>query len=225
MRILLVEDNRTLADWLARTLQRDRYAIDCVYNGSDADHLLRTQSYELVILDLGLPQLDGREVLRRLRRRSAETPVLILTANDSIEGRVESLDAGADDYLAKPFEVSELEARMRALMRRSGQRRLPSLSCAQLGYDGATRLFTVDERELRLTPREHALLEALMLKAGRTVSKAALAESVFSMGDDVGVDSIEVYVHRVRRKIAGSGATIITLRGLGYLLRSSDGVQ
>jgi len=225
MRILLVEDNRTLADWLVRALQRDRYTIDCVYNGADADHLLTTQTYELVILDLALPRLDGREVLRRLRRRSAETPVLILTAYDSLEGRVDGLDAGADDYMAKPFEMRELEARIRALVRRGGQRRGPSLHCGQLSYDGATRLFALGDQTLKLTPREHALLETLIAKAGHTVSKAALADSLYSMTDDVGVDSIEVYVHRVRRKLAGSGAAIITLRGLGYLLRPCDAAQ
>src|SRR5271169_1910318 len=132
MRILLVEDNRTLADWLVRTLQRDRYTIDCVYDGADADHLLCTQTYELVILDLALPRLDGREVLRRMRRRSAETPVLILTAYDSLEGRIDGLDAGADDFMAKPFEVRELEARIRALVRRGNQHRSPLLHCGQL---------------------------------------------------------------------------------------------
>jgi two-component system, OmpR family, response regulator TctD len=222
MRILLVEDNRTLADWLVRALQRDRYTIDCVYDGADADHLLCTQNYELVILDLALPKLDGREVLRRLRKRSAETPVLILTAFDSLEGRVDGLDAGADDYMAKPFELRELEARIRALTRRKGERRSTTLHCGHLNYDGATRLFAIGEQPLKLTPRENALLEALIAQVGRTVSKASLADSLFSMTDDAGVDSIEVYIHRVRRKLAGSGAAIITLRGLGYLLRPSD---
>jgi two-component system response regulator TctD len=225
MRILLVEDNRTLADWLVRTLQRDRYTIDCVYDGADADHLLCTQTYELVILDLALPRLDGREVLRRMRRRSGETPVLILTAYDSLEGRVDGLDAGADDFMAKPFEVRELEARIRALVRRGSQRRSPSLHCGQLSYDGATRLFTLGDQALKLTPREHALLETLITHAGRTVSKATLADSLYSMTDDVGVDSIEVYVHRVRRKLAGSDVAIITLRGLGYLLRPGNAVH
>jgi two-component system response regulator TctD len=225
MRILLVEDNRTLADWLVRTLQRDRYTIDCVYNGADADHLLSTQHYGLVILDLALPRLDGREVLRRMRKRSAETPVLILTACDTLEGLVDGLDAGADDYMAKPFEVRELEARIRALLRRGGQRLTPVLQCGQLSYDGATRLFSLGDQTLKLTPREHALLETLMGQAGHTVSKAALADSLYSMTDDAGVDSIEVYVHRVRRKLVGSDVAIITLRGLGYLLRPADALH
>jgi len=225
MRILLVEDNVTLADWLVRTLRRDRYSIDCVHNGADADHLLCTQNYELVILDLALPRLDGREVLRRLRKRSAETPVLILTACDTLQGRVDGLDAGADDFMAKPFEVRELEARIRALVRRGSQRRFPTLQCGQLSYDGATRLFALGEKSLKLTPREHALLETLIAQAGRTVSKASLADSLFAMSDDAGVDSIEVYVHRVRRKLAGSDVAIITLRGLGYLLRPADAIH
>ena len=222
MRVLLVEDNHTLADWLVRTLQRDRYAIDCVYNGADADHLLCTQKYDLVILDLALPKLDGREVLRRLRKRSAETPVLILSACNSLEGRVDGLDAGADDFMSKPFEVRELEARIRALTRRKGERRSPTIQCGELTYDGATRLFTIADQILKLTPRENALLEALIAEAGRTVSKASLADSLFSMTNDAGVDSIEVYVHRIRRKLSGSGAVIVTLRGLGYLLRPND---
>jgi two-component system response regulator TctD len=222
VRILLVEDNRTLADWLSRTLQSVRYTVDCVYNGSDADHLLSTQQYELVVLDMGLPRLDGIEVLRRLRRRSADIPVLILTASDTLDSRVNGLDAGADDFMAKPFEVRELEARIRALIRRGGQRKAPLLQCGQLAYNGATRLFSVAEVELKLTPREHAVLEKLISHAGTTVSKAHLADSLFSMSEDVGIDSIEIYVHRVRRKLTGSGAEIVTLRGLGYLLRPLD---
>jgi len=222
MRVLLVEDNQILADWLVRTLRRDRYTIDCVHNGADADHLLCTQHYNLVILDLALPKLDGREVLRRLRKRNAETPVLILSACNSLDGRVDGLDAGADDFMSKPFEMRELEARIRALTRRQGERRSPTTQCGRLLSDGAPRLVSIGAQILKLTPRENALLETLIAEMGRTVSKVSLADSLFSMSDDASVDSIEVYVHRVRRKLAGSGTVIVTLRGLGYLLRPSD---
>src|SRR5712692_9185571 len=139
MRILLVEDNRPLAEWLTRTLCDNRYAVDCVYNGADADHLLRTQSYALVILDLSLPKLDGREVLKRLRTRDDNVPVLILTANNTVEGRVNGLNTGADDYMAKPFDVGELEARIRALVRRACQHKNPVLQCGSLRYNSNTR--------------------------------------------------------------------------------------
>jgi len=219
MRILLVEDNRSLADWLGRTLRASRYAVDCAYTGRDADHLLLTQDYELVILDLELPGMDGRTVLQRLRARDDETPVLILTANNSLEGRVDGLDAGADDYVAKPFEVDELEARLRALVRRGGPHRNPLIRCGRLAYDSNQRRFSVDGAVVALTPREHAVLEALILRSGRTISKQVLAQSLFAMDNDAGIDAIEVYVHRLRRKIGHSEAEIITLRGLGYLLK------
>ena len=184
LRILLVEDNRELSQWLARTLVRDRYAVECAYDGQDADDRLRSQAYDLVILDLALPKMEGEDVLRRLRRRDPETPVLVLTAKNTMEGRVGSLDGGADDYMIKPFEVAELEARIRVLTRRRAQHRSPTLQCGELSYDTNTRLFSIRGAAFPLTPRERAVLEALMMKVGKTVSKPALAETLYTLDDD-----------------------------------------
>jgi len=219
MRLLLVEDNRTLAEWLAKTLLRSQYAVDSVYNGDDADFLLRTQTYDVVLLDLALPKMGGHDVLRRLRERGNSTPVLVLTANNTIRSRIHELDQGADDYVAKPFDVEELEARIRVLLRRSANVANPQVACADLVYSGATREFTLAGQALPLTPRERAVLEVLILKSGSTVSKAALANSLPSDEEGVSADAIEIYVHRLRRKLEGSRSTIVTLRGLGYVLR------
>jgi two-component system response regulator TctD len=219
MRILLVEDNRPLSEWLAKTLQRDGYAVECAYDGQDADHRLLTQRYDIVILDLTLPRMEGTEVLRRLRKRDQDVPVLILTARDTVQGRVGGLDGGADDYMAKPFEVAELEARIRVLLRRRANHRSPVLRCGNLSLDSNTRLFTIGEAGLPLTPREHALLEALIMKAGQTISKQALAQTLFTLDENVSPDAIEIYVHRLRKKMEACDASIVTLRGLGYLLK------
>jgi two-component system, OmpR family, response regulator TctD len=224
MRILLVEDNQQLAEWLARTLRKSRYTVDCVYDGAAADHLLLTQTYALVILDLSLPKLDGRQVLKRLRARDNNVPVLILTVNNTAEGRVTGLDTGADDYVSKPFDVAELEARIRALLRRDGLHKNPVLQCGSLGYDTNSRVFSLNDAVLSLRPREHAVLEALVLKIGKTVSKQALADSLFGINEPVAPDAIEVYVHRLRKKLEPSDASIITLRGLGYLLQQRHGI-
>ena len=219
MKLLLVEDNRALSEWLARTLRADKYTVECAHDGLEADALLRTETYDLVILDLALPGLDGREVLKRIRSRRNAVPVLILTAFDATRDRVEGLDFGADDYMAKPFEVHELEARIRALLRRSHQQKSPVFACASLVYDSNARTFTLAGAPLALTPREHAVLELLMMKAGKAVSKRALAESLYSLDQDVSPDAIEIYVHRLRKKLEAGDAVIVTLRGLGYLLR------
>jgi two-component system response regulator TctD len=223
MRILLAEDNRELSEWIARLLRRDNYVIDCVHRGDDADAALAGQDYDLVILDLGLPHLDGIEVLRRLRRRNKGTPVIILTANDAVSSRVNGLDSGADDYLIKPFNVEEFEARIRALLRRGRSTFEPEMRFGPLAFDTHDRTFTAKGEALHLTAREHAVLEALMLRAGRPVSKDALTESVFGFDDEANPNALEICVHRVRRKLEGSGVAIATLRGLGYTLRIADG--
>jgi two-component system response regulator TctD len=223
MRLLLVEDNPQLADWLAKLLRRDGYVVDWMATGADADHALAVEEYALVILDLTLPELDGLAVLRRLRGRGSSTPVIILTAQASLESRVAGLDQGADDYLAKPFEVSELEARIRALLRRGHGRKDPRLALGDLTFDSNARVFTLSAQALALTPREHAVLEKLLLEAGRTVPKQTLAQSVFGLDDAADPSAIEVYVHRVRKKLEGSNVHIATLRGLGYLLQVLPG--
>ncbi len=221
MRILLVEDNQPLSEWLAKALRQARYVVDCVHDGVQADSALAAEAYDLVILDLGLPRLGGQEILRRLRARGGEMPVIILTANNSLEGRVGALDVGADDYLAKPFELVELEARIRALLRRTGKKN-PQIACGNLVYDSNRKMFLVEDRQLDLTPREHAVLEALITRLGKTVSKRALVATLCSLDADMSQDAIEIYVHRLRKKLEGSEASIVTLRGLGYLLKSRD---
>ena len=219
MRILLVEDNATLAVWLKRTLRKGQYTVDTINNGEDADFVLRSESYNLVILDLALPRLGGKEVLRRMRARNDETPVLVLTADNSMHSRVRELDNGADDYMAKPFDVDELEARIRVLLRRSSKHANPLLFCGDLRFDTNTREFKVADGALALTPRERAVLEVLIARAGTTVSKHDLAQSLFSLDEEVSADAIEIYVYRLRKKLEGCSCGILTLRGLGYLLR------
>ena len=202
-------------------MQKQRYAVECAYDGEDADRRLSEEQYDLVILDLALPKLDGEEVLRRLRKHDAETPVLVLTATNTLPARIQSLDRGADDYMVKPFEVEELEARIRVLLRRRARRNVPEISCGRLVYDTNTRVFNVDGLPLALTPREHAVLEALFMNIGKTVSKSALASTLFTLDEETSEDAIEIYVHRLRKKMEGSGAAIVTLRGIGYLLRDA----
>ena len=222
MKILVVEDNTELAQWLARTLRQEQYTVDCIGNGLDADFALKSEQYNLVILDLALPKLEGREVLRRLRARQDPTPVLVLTANNTIQSRVSELDQGADDYMAKPFEIEELEARIRMLLRRSLGLHNPLIVCGDLSFDTNTREFQIAKTPLALTPRERSVLEMLVRKTGTTVSKHALAQSLFSLNDDASTDAIEIYVHRLRKKLEHCSAKIITLRGLGYLLRQAE---
>ncbi|WP_028312323.1 response regulator [Derxia gummosa] len=217
MRLLLVEDQQELAEWLARALRQGGHAVDVMARGDHADHALLTQPYDLLVLDLSLPGIDGLEVLRRLRARGSAIPVLILTALGSTEDRVRGLNLGADDYLAKPFELAELEARIKALLRRGGGR-APVLRVGRLEIDSSSRLVSLDGRPVALTPRELAVLEALVARLGRPVSRELLFEKVFDFDADARPEAIESYISRLRKKLEGSGATITTMRGLGYLL-------
>jgi two-component system response regulator TctD len=219
MRILVVEDNTELAQWLERTLRKEHYVVDWIGNGADADFALKTEKYNLVILDLSLPRMDGETLLRRLRARQDLTPVLILTANNSMQSRIRELDEGADDYMAKPFEIGELEARIRVLLRRSSGLASAALTCGNLAFNLNTREFMVASIPLSLTPRERAVLELLIRQAGTTVTKQALAQGLFSLSEDLSTDAIEIYVHRLRKKLEHSDVAILTLRGLGYLLQ------
>ncbi|MBY2925559.1 response regulator [Rhizobium leguminosarum] len=219
MKVLLVEDNNELAAWLGKALKQANYAVDIAHDGEDAGHLLNVAEYAVVILDLSLPKIDGMTLLKGLRQTGNKVPVIILTANASLDGRVAGLDGGADDYLAKPFEIAELEARIRALVRRGHDRAAPEIAIGDLIFEGGTRQFTLAGETLVLTPREHAVLEHLALKVGTTVAKATLSESVFGFDDAADASAIEIYVHRVRKKLEGSSAQIATLRGLGYMLR------
>lgn len=222
MRLLIVEDNRELASWLGKALRQAQYAVDIAYDGEDAEHMLKVAGYAVVILDLSLPKIDGLTLLKRLRQSGNKVPVIILTANASLDGRIAGLDSGADDYLAKPFEIAELEARIRAAVRRGHDRAAPEIAVGDLLFDGGTRQFFLAGETLALTPREHAVLEHLVMKAGTTVTKTALSESVFGFDDLADTSAIEIYVHRVRKKLEGSTVQIATLRGLGYLLRHAQ---
>ena len=217
MRILLAEDDPIIADGLVRTLRKSGYAVDHVATGTEADAALYGQPFDLLILDLGLPKLSGIDVLRRLRGRKCSMPVLILTAQDGVEDRVRGLDAGADDYLTKPFALPELEARVRALTRR-GTGNATRIEFGSLVYDQSDRLVTVAGQVVDLSAREMGLLEVLLLRAGRLVSKDQLVDHLCSWGEEVSNNAIEVYVHRLRKKLEPGGVKIATVRGLGYCL-------
>ena len=218
VRILLAEDNRKLAGWLETALRHGGYAVDSMADGMEADHILLTQTYDLVILDLGLPRMDGLEVLRRLRRRGSRVPVIVLTARGSLQSRVEGLNTGADDYVAKPFSLAELEARINAVIRRAQGAPSPTIELGALKYDSVGHAFYLDGTLLPLRAKERAVLEVLIARAGKAVSKAKLHEHVFGLADNAAPDSLEVYVHRLRKHLQGSGVAIVTIRGLGYVL-------
>lgn len=218
MRVLLVEDDRILGDAVVVGLGANGYAVDWVRDGVDADGALRAQGFDAVLLDLGLPRLSGLAVLQRLRDRRDRIPVLILTAADTIADRVAGLDAGADDYLIKPFDLAELEARLRALIRRAHGAESNRLQYGPLYFDTAARTATVDGVQLELSAREVAVLEVLLLRAGRLVSKDQMVEHLCNFDDGVSTNAIEVYVHRLRKKLAAAGIGILTIRGLGYYL-------
>lgn len=218
MRILIAEDDSILADGLLRSLRQSGYAVDLVTNGADADSALALQTFDLLILDLGLPALPGLEVLRRLRGRNSTLPVMILTAADSIEQRVKGLDLGADDYMAKPFALSELEARVRALTRRGAGGGPTVVRHGQLAFDQVGRIATLNDQMIDLSARELGLLEILLQRVGRLVSKEQLVDHLCEWGEEVSNNAIEVYVHRLRKKLEPGGVRIATVRGLGYCL-------
>jgi len=218
MRILVAEDDAILADAVLRSLRQAGYAVDWVKNGLEADAALDTGEFDLLILDLGLPRKSGLEVLKRLRGRDSRLPVLILTALDGVTDRVRGLDAGADDYLAKPFDLAELEARARALTRRGMAGGPTLLRHGPLSYDQVGRVARVNGEALELSAREISLLEIFLRRAGRLVSKDQLVSHLCEWGEEVSPNAIEVYVHRLRRKLEAGGVRIVTVRGLGYSL-------
>lgn len=220
MRVLLAEDEHTLGTWLCKALERAGIQVDWVDDGQMADRALRTHDHDALILDLGLPGLDGHEVLQRLRARDQRLPILILTARDSLDERVRSLNAGADDFLAKPFALAELEARLHALVRRARGTEHPRMACGPLVFDAAKKQFTLNQEPLALSPREQAVLRVLIQRSGEPLSKQQILERVFSDDEDVHPEAVEVFVHRLRKRLEHSGVRIVTLRGLGYALEA-----
>jgi two-component system OmpR family response regulator len=221
MRMLVVEDDPLLADGLKRVLARSGHFVEHASSGRYADAMLATQKYDLVVLDIGLPDIDGFEVLRRLRQRGATTSVLVLTARDAVEDRVHGLDLGADDYLTKPFSLTEFEARVRALLRRGTS--VPArLTVGALSVDVAAKRLQIGDRQIDLTPREWALLEMFLARPGRVLSKEQIAESLFTFDEHLSPNAIEVHVSRLRTKIEQGGVHIRTVRGFGYMWEGSD---
>ncbi|THD08502.1 response regulator [Rhodanobacter lindaniclasticus] len=218
MRILLVEDDPSIAEGIRASLRQGGHAVDHVTDGGQADAALRDHGYDLLVLDLGLPGLDGSEVLQRLRRRGKGLPVLVVTARDGLAERIRVLDLGADDYLVKPFALSEFEARVRALLRRVSSQGKPELQLGRLRLDLPGHRAWVDRRPLELTAREFGLLEALALRADRVTSRAQLIEALCDWDQELTDNGLDIAIHRLRRKLDGSGTGVRTIRGLGYLL-------
>ena len=219
MRILLVEDDPLLGDGIQAGLRQAGFGVDWSRDGLAAWHALSAESYAAVVLDLGLPRLSGLELLRRLRASGNRVPVMILTARDRVEDRITGLDSGADDYLTKPFDLHELAARLRALVRRSHGQAAPRLRVGPVEIDPAARSASFAGRPVELSAREFALLQALALNAGRVLSRSQLEQALYGWGEEVGSNAIEVHIHHLRRKL--SVELIRTVRGVGYTLAAA----
>lgn len=216
MRLLLVEDDAMIGEAVLQVLRAEHYAVDWVRDGAMADAALKSEHYDLVLLDLGLPRRDGLDVLRALRQRRATVPVLVATARDGVADRIAGLDAGADDYVLKPYDIDELLARIRALLRRSAGRGEPVFEHKGVSLNPATREATLQGQPVSLSAREWAVLEALIARPGALLSRAQLEEKLFSWKDDISSNAVEVYVHGVRKKLGND--FIQTVRGLGYVV-------
>lgn len=216
MRVLLVEDDALLGDALQAGLRQAGHAVDWVRDGVAAETALLSEDYAAAVLDLGLPRRDGLEVLRHIRARQRHLPVLILTARDTVDDRIRGLDAGADDYLVKPFDMGELNARLRALLRRAGGQAAPCLRAAHVGLDPATRRVESHGVEVELSAKEYALLYALMQQPGHALSRSQLEQHLYAWGEEIGSNTVEVYIHHLRRKLGADA--IRTLRGIGYAM-------
>jgi two-component system OmpR family response regulator len=224
MRILIAEDDSVLADGLSASLRECGYSVDRVATGAEVLSAVASFEFDVLILDLGLPRMNGFEVLQRLRAKSAELPVLILTAQADVEARVRGLDLGADDYLAKPYALEELKARVRALTRRGAGTASSQVECGGLTFDRIGRVAKVRGESLDLSARELVLLELLLQRPDRMVSKAQLLDHMCEWGDEVSTNAIEVYVHRLRRKLEAAAVEIVTVRGVGYRIRKTGSV-
>ncbi|EIM04304.1 response regulator [Rhodanobacter denitrificans] len=218
MRVLIVEDDASIAAGVAAALRHEGHAVDVVGDGSLAEAALQDTAYDLLVLDLGLPRLDGAELLFRVRRRGGEIPVLVVTAREGLRERVRVLDLGADDYLAKPFALDEFKARVRALLRRATSRGAPELRLGLLRVDLSGRRAWIGEQDLDLTAREFGVLAALVTRAGRLTSRVQLIESLCGWDQELTDNGLDIAVYRLRRKLRGCGTGVRTVRGLGYLL-------
>ncbi len=225
MRILIAEDDAVLADGLTRSLRQSGYSVDRVKDGAAADVALSTAQFDLLILDVGLPRVSGFEILKRLRGRNAKLPVLILTALDGVDDRVRGLDLGADDYLAKPFQLAELEARVRALTRRGNAASSTMLKHGELTFDQVGKTAEIRGQTVDLSAREIALLEIFMQRPGRMVNKEHIVDLLCQWGEEVSTNAVEVYIHRLRKKLEHGGVRIATVRGLGYCLERANARQ
>jgi two-component system, OmpR family, response regulator len=220
MKILLAEDDNFLANGLSLALQEHGYRVEHARTGPEADAMLRTDTFDLLILDLGLPKMDGLDVLANLRKRQQDLPVLILTARDTVHDRVRGLDAGANDYLTKPFDLSELEARVRALLRKQNWSNRTTITFADLSFDTINRSAAVNGETLDLSAREVAFLELLLQSAGRVVPKSRLIDHLSNWEADVSHNAVEIVAHRLRKKLDKTQANVRTVRGLGYLIET-----
>jgi two-component system response regulator QseB len=214
MRILLIEDDRMIGESIRAALRQDGSAVDWVRDGRSAESTLGTEQFDLVLLDLGLPQRDGVEILRAMRSRRDQTPVIVLTARDALHDRVNVLDAGADDYLVKPFELEELAARIRAVTRRKAGRAEPAMEIGEVRLDPSMRQVTRAGETVALSGREYAVLEALMMRPGAILSRAQLEDRLYGWGDAIESNAVSVYVHQLRRKLGND--FIRNVRGVGY---------
>ena len=221
MHVLLVEDDLVLADGISRILAGQGMLVDIVHNGLDADRAMQSHDVSVMVLDIGLPGIDGFEVVRRLRARGMSLPVLLLTARDDVQDRVRGLELGADDYLVKPFAAPELVARIKALVRRSNPRPV-EMQMGGLQLDAFSHRASIDGQVIDLSAREWAVLEYLMQQASRVVSKQQIIDAILPWGEEVTLNAVEVYVSRIRAKIASAGISIKTIRGFGYLLEQNS---
>ena len=220
MRLLLVEDDEILGDGLVAGLKMEGYAVDWLTNGKLADEALKLNAYELIVLDLNLPDMDGMSILKALRARKDETPVMVLTAKDTISDRVLGLDSGADDFVIKPFELDEVCARLRALARRSEGRSAPTIEYKGISLDPASHLVIYNDEKVELSQKEFEILSFLMGNIGKVVSRSRLEESLYSWDSDVESNTVEVHIHYLRKKL--DPTLIRTVRGVGYIIDNDD---
>jgi two-component system, OmpR family, response regulator len=225
LKILIVEDDRLLANGLRMALQSTGYKVESASDGEDADLLMSTNTYDLVVLDLGLPGIDGLEVLSRLRKRYCTTPVLILSARNDLKDLVNGLNSGANDYLTKPFELEELQARIRALLRKEHWGNMNEVRYGDLSFDTVERKFFARERELELLPRELTVLELLFKRAGRTVKKQTIIDELTELDLELSDNALDIMIYRLRKKIEDSKCAIRTIRGMGYILETPKATE